>query len=229
MSFDNLTFKIDPELARRIVEGLRRSATAAIRLAQLGWTVPMWATPGQVVEILKSGEEATVDDRFVAIYSSGGGEVFQRLVRDLVSQPPLVKWHPLIHQCVEAYHREHFQITIPSLLTIIEGILAHSAADNGTRLIRLAHSKVAQLENDGPNRIIFVIWQTIETFVTELFAKAPFLGPRRQVINRHWILHGRDATTWTQADSLRLFQAIHTVSQVAFEDFREKIGENSNY
>jgi hypothetical protein len=47
-----------------------------------------------------------------------------------------------------------------------------------------------------------------------VFASAPFDACRPDVLNRHWILHGRDVASWRQVDSLRLFVAVDTCSRV---------------
>src|SRR4030095_698695 len=56
-----------------------------------------------------------------------------------------------------------------------------------------------------------LIWKSVATFMEKLYENSDFSGNRPFLINRHWILHGRDATAWTVADSIRLFNALQTI------------------
>lgn len=209
--------KIDPADLVRLQEGIRDSIIATRRLAEMGWTMPMLLTRRDSVAILESGDDSVVDAAFVSLYSDSRYGLFDQLVQKLTSQHGLVNWLPLIQQSAVAYKHGHFEITIPSLLTILDGLVALSAADQGTQLIRMTQNKVAQLGVTDPPTMELQIWWSIEIFIKLLFSPAPFDGARPQMINRHWILHGRDSTKWAQADSLRLFQALDTLSAVVFQ------------
>lgn len=60
-----------------------------------------------------------------------------------------------------------------------------------------------------------IFWHNIERFIDELFKNFDFSAAPPDRLNRHWILHGRDASRGSQADSLRLFQAVDTISMLS--------------
>lgn len=60
----------------------------------------------------------------------------------------------------------------------------------------------------------YITWISVEKFIECLFRYKKFDDDRPIFLNRHWILHGRDNTDWEIGDSLRLFNALNTISQL---------------
>ena len=50
-----------------------------------------------------------------------------------------------------------------------------------------------------------LIWISIESFIKPIFCNAPFTESRPIVLNRHWILHGRDTKAWGFDESLSAY------------------------
>jgi len=184
------------------------------RLADLGWTVPLEFTPGETLEVARGAHNrAEADEIFFRFFTDDAGRMFEALRRDLLSEQSLDPWRPLLAECFEAYDRGQFSITIPALLSIIEGYLAQlsNTLKRRTRVPDITAAAVA-LKGDG---IDALLWESVHQFVSNLFAYYDFAGQPPPVINRHWILHGRYCPPWSQIDSLRLFNALHTITAVA--------------
>jgi hypothetical protein len=117
-----------------------------------------------------------------------------------------------MRQCLGAHQAGEYLIAVPALLTAFEGYLFHGAPVPGvtTRATRLTAEKRTALE-PGIERLA---WVSLDAFVAELWRQQRFDGDRPSIINRHWILHGRDALTWGEPDSLRLLQAITTLAML---------------
>jgi hypothetical protein len=78
-----------------------------------------------------------------------------------------------------------------------------------TQLTRFFNERIQEA---GEDRMEAAMWKSIAAFIKQLFANSDFSGDAPARINRHWILHGKAVSTGREADSLRFFQAIHTVS-----------------
>jgi hypothetical protein len=193
--------------------GMERFDRASVELAEQGWSVPMSLTPAETYEMLEAGTPAEIDARFVRLYDADEGRHFERLAEDLLNRDGLAHWRVLLEQTVSAYRRREFAITIPALLTVCEGVLMHGEG-NRTDLRAVVRERVETEQHKSPESIDIILWHNVHRFVDELFKRSDFSSARPRRLNRHWILHGRDAPTWNQADCLRLLQAVDTISML---------------
>lgn len=122
--------EVNDEFIKRIEAAFKRITLTFQRLAELGWTVPMWAAPVETVEILEACDKSTIDEAFIELYTSDNAKWLGELTQDLLSYEELNKWQPLIKECFNAYHREAYLITIPALLSVIDGVIADSQSDD---------------------------------------------------------------------------------------------------
>ncbi len=192
--------------------GIESSRLAAERLATLGWTLPMGFTPRSLAE-LGNSSAGEIDAVFVEYYTANDNAELHRFRAYLLSRPALVEWHALLSECFQAFEQKKYLITIPSLLLVFEGIVANAGNALRERKIGLkAYQKICASKVEGAGGGVKKWkWRTVELFVSQLFQDAPFDQSRPSLINRNWILHGRDPASWTIADSLRLFNALITL------------------
>lgn len=193
--------------------GLQRLEESAHALALQGWVIPMDLTPAETHEILSLGTTEAVDQWFIDYYGYDSNARFESLATFLESNDNLLQWRALLTQALAAYRRHHYAVTVPALLVVIEGLIAA----NGNTEIRVKQMVAAQVKSQNERwreSIRALIWRTLSVFVGELYKHRNFKDARPPIINRHWILHGRDESTWGQADCLRLIQAIETFSHM---------------
>lgn len=201
-SLQSFDFQASIEISRR----------AAERLAKCGWTLPMEFTLRGIAELADKSDDE-IDAFFVQYYTDDDYAALRRVRADLLARPALAQWHALLTECFDAFERKNHLITIPALSSVIEGVVAkagNALTEKKVKLKKICASKAAEATSGVPQWM----WRTLELFVEQLFQKAPFDENRPAFINRHWILHGRDAATWTVADSLRLFNALQTVDSL---------------
>lgn len=183
----------------------------ATRLGHLGWTLPMWATPAETKEILLLSDTNEPDAIFQHFYESDNAAHYRSLKSSLLGSSKLTRWHPLIRQCFQAYEQDLFLVVVPAMLTVIEGAIA---GDKGTPWWREKDPKqtvkvrLARERDDAMSR---AVWASVDAFLSHVFLSHRFDAERPPLLNRPWILHGRDDPDWTRADCLRLFQAADTI------------------
>lgn len=199
------------ELEEAVRLGMERLDRASVDLAEQGWSLPMSLTPAETYEILEAGTPAEIDALFVLLYDAEEGRHFERLAEDLLNRDGLSHWRVLLEQTVSAYKRREFAIAIPALLTVCEGVLM-GGEGNRTDLRAVVRERAEAEQHKSPESINTILWNNVHRFVDELFKQFDFSGARPSRLNRHWILHGRDVPTWSQADCLRLLQAVDTIS-----------------
>lgn len=199
------------QMAREFTEALNEIESSAIELAGMGWTMPMSITPGEVHELLQGGELRAIEKCFVQLYEARNQEHFVEITGQTTKRKCIERWIQLLEEAISAYERRQFTITIPALVSVCEGLLMNNQG-RSTEIKRVVKERVYRVEQEFPASFTLIVWRTVQRFIDELFKYSSFEGPHPGGLNRHWILHGRDAATWTQADSLRLFQAVDTIS-----------------
>jgi len=208
---------LEKELARSlrgVIHGYPELEAEARALGARGWTLPMWAHTGFVAEIASSVKAGETDAYFMDLYSADGGSRETELLESLATRPELAHWEPLLNECIIAYKQRLYRVTLPSLLLVLDGLIAAA----GNRLNERSNAKTVAsslLQASMRPYVDWLAWLTIEAFVSRVFQSREFGGQRPESINRHWIMHGRDIPDWGQTDCLRLFQAIDTIGSVS--------------
>jgi hypothetical protein len=181
---------------------------SARELGERGWTIPVEIPPVRIARLVRSVAPEDTDEVFVEMYSVNQSQGFEVLAEDILKNTELERWKPLVAQSISAYRRDEFLIVVPALLSAYEGALA-AVVDrpNDTRPPTLANNEL----NEAETNLERVAWTSIVAFTNTVFKSSTFAGDRPNLLNRHWVLHGRDSPTWSRADCLRLFQALHTL------------------
>ena len=198
----------------------------ADRLGELGWTYPMNLSFPQLSEIIQLEDAEKIDAEFVGFYAYNNGENFAELIQEIMESEYLTPWMSMLKECVESHQDGRFVVSATCLISVLEGAITKSYGG------RLKQSQLAKFFNEriqeaGEDRMQAVMWKSIGAFVRQLFAYSDFSGDVPARINRHWILHGKVVPAGKEADSLRLFQAIHTVS-VFYDVFKRTGPEEQN-
>jgi len=189
---------------------------AATKMGERGWTIPFELTLRNIYELGDTElSEHDIDDAFFKFYVDNNKEEFSILVNHIATSNLCSSWRELFKQCVKAYNDEQYLIVIPSLLTILEGLLATLLSNKGkTKMADICISELGNYETDEGKFVNRMAWLSITSFIQNLYAGYPFSGDEPSRINRHWILHGRSVVNWTSIDCLRLFNAISSVISV---------------
>lgn len=183
-------------------------------LGRNGWTLPlhMDIVAFRRFHVLILCPDTTVQDIeqwFIGYYRSDG---LADISIHLLSSHHLLFWKPLIEQCLRAFERKDFQICVPSLLSIFEGVIAKPwgvAFQNKKNRTKFFERKIGGASSRSREQYL---WKSVKAFTEEVFAAAVSDKRTHPVPKRHLILHGKsDPSMWDEADCLRLFQAISTI------------------
>jgi len=189
-----------------------KALNACEELAIRGWTIQMELSFPDMVDLVAMSVAET-DAFFVNYYTERDFAALRSVRAELANRPALAQWKNLLDECFDSFEQSHHLITIPALLSIIEGVVASAGSALTRRRARLVDICVANWGEKG-NCVTDAMWYSVSLFVERLFQDASFAQGRPPFINRHWILHGRDSATWTVADALRLFNALQTIDSL---------------
>jgi hypothetical protein len=199
--------------------GRKRHIEAGRTLASKGWTIPGWIYFSDLID-LSQMEDTDIDDYFTAAYSENGFERLKKLSASLVQDSGFEPWRTIIEQAEECIIAGKHQVTIPALLSILEGYAIRNMIKPIGKDARRAHlldhlEKLQKRAFDNGNTIASIPaipWTSAFTFLGNLFKTRWFDEPAPSFINRHWVLHGRSEVDWKLADALRLLTALDTLS-----------------
>ncbi|MFD4927695.1 hypothetical protein ACFWMS_02050 [Peribacillus butanolivorans] len=176
-----------------------------------GWTVPFSITFADMDLFEKDSlTRRDIDAIFYKYYSED--EIFESMIDAILSNKNIERWHEAIEQCVYAHKNKMFILSISTLIPILEGIL--STFENNKTNIKMMKVCKEMLETTDNKSIKKIMWISCYHFISTLYQKSDFSGTEPETVNRHWILHGRTAFNNSEIDSIRIFNAIETVSKI---------------
>ncbi|MGP7815562.1 hypothetical protein ACTXGU_00210 [Niallia sp. 01092] len=185
--------------------------------SKYGWTLTGEMLPRDYLnrELIDMSAEET-DAYFYSYYSyeDENGNLpnykdAQKTIIDTIDS----RWTSLVEECFKCYELGIFKVAIPNLIAIIEGEISLIANNNliGARLLN-SWKKDVDIESNKFSAI--AMYSVFHFFQESLFLSRNFDEERPEVINRNWILHGRDdPSLWKVEDYFRL---INTLSALQF-------------
>ncbi len=185
-------------------------ADRARELGRLGWTLPLWVPPNVIRDFLQDADRASVHKELVRYFSASRGRNANELISTVCAEARLRRWSRLLRQAAAAFRRRQYAIVVPALFAVLDGRIAHATGAQRTK--RPARQSALSGRRTAQSGLAVAAWASIEGFVEVTFETHPFSSPPPQSLNRHWALHGRSEPHWSRVDCLRLWQAIHTIS-----------------
>ncbi len=200
---------IVPQTVRNALDAL---AARGERLAEAGWTLPQFLDFSDVRNLLETSSDSDLDALIVDLYSRDEGHEWISLRGELAKSELLDSYRTVIEQAFRAYERGDYLIVVPALLAALEGVLA--IVDNRIRSRRVTPVEWARNRESAQSEgsMHKVLWGSIVFFTEKLWQRSDFSEDHPPSLNRHWILHGRKMQDVDQADALRLFQALHSIT-----------------
>jgi hypothetical protein len=193
----------------RVLFSLTKAMKRAERLGAFGWTIPMNLTPEGIVWLLGQATTGRAADKaFETFYFGDGNRALNHLKDMLVSEDRLKRYRPLLEEISKALDAKYYRICTPALFSLIEGIAYH----NWTPKFCNEHGRKQfferKLKRMPSGSLGYYVWSSIKAFVNAVFKTAT--NTRPLIVNRQWIMHGRDIPDGTPTDCLRLLIATST-------------------
>lgn len=175
-------------------------------LAKDGWTIPPYINWLKISSLnpLKNNQSELIAG-WVLNYDNN-----ECYLRNIISNCP-EKWKTLLSQCVECYFSEKYAICIPSLSTIIEGLISHKLTDQGPEKIRYHASFQDRIAQDYYVGADLIIALSLKAFIKHFFNPSDFSCEEPNIPNRHWLAHGRAKVVDDKIQALRLFNTIASI------------------
>ncbi|QII25919.1 hypothetical protein G3M80_15435 [Bacillus altitudinis] len=154
-------------------------------------------------------EHDEIDKIFIAFYEEDEYVQLKTLIKN-VKNGLSEKWSEILDQSLDLYLEGRYKITIPALISVIEGELSSiiGSSKYGKRLVDEFHNKL----DDKMKFLTIAAYSAYFFFDEHLFKSHDFTHARLPLLNRNWILHGRDdPSAWKKEDALRLLNTLSTL------------------
>lgn len=183
------------------------------RNAKYGWCLSAEMGIAEYREVARTEDSQVVKDaKFVSMFE---GEEFAlyKAEKEFIISKSSDQWKLLYEDCFYAFENKLYRLAIPSLIMGIEHELfvISGSKEFGLQLIRkLKSNYVKESSNDtltyALNAPVFSVLEN------SLFKYAPFEKNKPSVINRNWVLHGRDdPTSWGKTEVYKLMTIISAI------------------
>jgi len=150
------------------------------------------------------------DQYFYELYSANSYAYFKS-EKEYILENINHKNKKLLEQCFENFEKDNYEITIPALISAIEGQIAEllSSPKYGFRLLKEWENKIP---NEEKNLSIIIEYSMVQFLKNSLFTSNDFNSERLEILNRNWVMHGRDnPELWKKTDALKLFINLSTL------------------
>jgi hypothetical protein len=199
---------------------------AACKLADAGWAFFWDATAVAVVNLADANlSTAELDDEIVGYYEDEDGADLKVLTERLVTNARLAKWRDWLGDALWAYEQQRYRLAIPSLLSIIEGLVYDTVgtlSDRSTQPATQWRLK-APAGGQAPGFYVEVGWSVVAGVLAALWKRHYFdESTPPDGLNRHWVLHGRRPDVGGKADALRLIVALDCIV-ITIEHTKERL------
>lgn len=176
-----------------------------------GWTLTGEMDLGKYLDKdLRKRNQAQLDEYFFHYYTTNDNSFFKKTETHLLKYiEPQRK--DLLKDCLDNFVNYKYRIAIPSLMTLIEGEVTDilETKDYGKKL----YDKMSRAAKDEEEQFVQITtYSTYDYLRRELYKPHDFDKKRRNMINRHWVLHGSDnPNEWTKYDGLRLINVLSSL------------------
>ncbi|MGI6700762.1 MAG: hypothetical protein ACOX6G_10700 [Christensenellales bacterium] len=178
-------------------------------VANAGWTIPLDIDICNFkVMKTKISDENSIDLFFTNYYTNAKVRLLERKIKRKITNSAQ---RQMFEECMVSYREDRFQVCRAGLISTLEGLIsAYNPDPKDVRLMRVCNHQVENAQNNGQD-IKALCWLSMYRFVLGCYNKSDFSTDEPDIMNRHWIQHGRTTRTADKVECLQLINAITTV------------------
>ncbi|EOD6260781.1 hypothetical protein ACJZR1_004500 [Vibrio parahaemolyticus] len=179
--------------------------------ANLGWVLPLNLpyTEYQLLVNTFANSPNALDDKFINYLMDDFQEkIKEPILTNVINVPSYLR--SLLNECFDAFEKGHYQICVPALFSVLEGILIDLCNEGDRSVVRYKRGLDEFIRNNKIQLMVFPLI-SISRFIEISFSKSDFNSIDASMLNRHWSQHGRYLRDLTIKPVLQLFNVISVV------------------
>jgi len=178
--------------------------------AKIGWVFPLEYPLKNYIKIISQSKSSkSIDEFFTEYFHSDFERTIKTPIRQYYSDIP-IHLKSLLEECFISYESDHYQICVPALFAILEGLLIELSNGQDRAKTKYTQGILDKIQTLGETPKILPL-TSIVYFLEMTFCQRNFNEPETGMINRHWSQHGRYITELSKKSPLQLFNAVALV------------------
>lgn len=121
----------------------------------------------------------------------------------------------LYSQTISAYRKKHYNLACMGFVGVIDWLLSKTSGDlsasGKARIDKITNKMESEEVLDSFEISFYATFISIEPVMRSMFTFADFKGDEPQILNRHWIAHGRTQKVYTKLDCVKLINLIYAL------------------
>ncbi|MFE6076927.1 hypothetical protein ACFVQB_20915 [Paenibacillus sp. NPDC057886] len=174
-----------------------------------GWCMSSNVSIGAYRRIADSeGGQEEKDRQFVMEFEAENFDLYEAEKNQIILTANQ-DWQTFYEECFFLIDNKKYQAVVPSLMSAVEHELSFEGTnDIGKSLINSVKSSLEREED--PNSFLYAISTSVISLLNNrIFKSRDFHRQRLPIINRNWVLHGRDKPLlWRKEDAYKLIALI---------------------
>jgi|GEM_PF-1081781 len=179
------------------------------------------------LEILKAED---VNSLMLEYYTKNDSKTITETIKACKLNELVKPYSKIFTQSISAYNRKQYHLAIMGLLGIVDGLLSDISKKTGTHIESRAKAIIAKLSYDVElNQEDFSVWFLYSTFkdmVERIGDSKPFDGEEPELLNRHWVMHGRTKRKIEKLDCIKIINFIYGI--VLLDKLNSEVVETDN-
>lgn len=163
-------------------------------------------------QILQSED---INGLMLEYYTSNESRQIKETIQACKSNKLIKPYTKLFSQSISAYNRKHYHLAIMGLLGVIDGLLSDISKKPGTHIKSRAKAITDKLSDDielsQEDFSVLILYLTFNNIVNSIGTTAPFDCEEPELLNRHWIMHGRTKKKISQLDCIKIINFIYGI------------------
>lgn len=185
-------------------------------VADAGWTVPLDIDIRRFKDLTAAcSNESSIDAFFAEYYSRAKIKLLKRRISRSIQNPAQ---KCAFEEAILSFEQGHYQVCRISLISILEGLISSYNPDaNDVRVMHVCDFQAKEARSRGKN-IKALCWLSVYKFTQNFYVKSKFELAEPDVMNRHWIQHGRTTRVADDVECIQLINAISTIACIIEAD-----------
>ena len=123
--------------------------------------------------------------------------------------------YTLFEQSISSFERKAYHTAILGFTSALDGVLSECSGSQSTSVLTRLEILRTKLLNQDDNTVTteeineFWLYSTLFPAIESFAAHAPFTEPEPELLNRHWIVHGRTTREYTLIHCIKVLSMIY--------------------
>lgn len=179
------------------------------RIGALNWVLPI-----QVRQLNELEESSNLDEDIEKIYFDDDAKLFKEMVTTISSSKYMKRRQEIFDEAVSAYNMGMYKVSCSALAPMVEWLLIDEEDKTSITIKHMNKKLQNKFSEVGINQPCVHILFAFNEFINNYIEYVPFDKKEPELLNRHWLMHGRMTRPITKYHCLQLISALYAIVEL---------------